>query len=108
MIVIYLTDRENTKIITRDNEVIMFSPGVFVCVCVYVCHDVRPDDLLVPVLVKYWCHTYNILQEYRWGYLVVHVMCCILMTPLLTSAGRKVSHILKILGQLSSYSVEIL
>ena len=33
--------------ITRDSEVIMFSPCVFVClfVCDYVCHDVHPDDL---------------------------------------------------------------
>ena len=36
-------------IITRVSEVIMFAPCVFVtlfvCVCVYVCHDVCPDDL---------------------------------------------------------------
>ena len=42
--------------ITRDSEVIRFSPCVFVCVCVsvYVC----PDDLSM----KDWCHTNNILQ----------------------------------------------
>ena len=38
----------------------MFSPCVFVCSCVcvvvYVCHDVCPDDLTM----KDWCHTNNI------------------------------------------------
>ena len=37
----------NYDIIIHDSEVIMFSPGVFVwlCVSVYVSHDVCPDDL---------------------------------------------------------------
>ena len=58
--------------ITRDSEVIMFSPCVFVCVCVsvYVCHDVCPDDLTL----KDWCHTNNILQVHCWECLVVQVM----------------------------------
>ena len=46
-------------IITRNSEVIMFSPCVFACLCVcvvvYVCHDVCPDDLTM----KDWCHTNN-------------------------------------------------
>ena len=39
--------RHEDFIITRDSEVIMFSPCVFVCVwlSVYGCHDVCPDDL---------------------------------------------------------------
>ena len=63
-------------IITRDSEVIMFSPCVFVCVCpsvplyvyvchglsvclsVFVCHDVSPDDLTM----KDWCHTNHICR----------------------------------------------
>ena len=49
-------------IVTRDSEVIMFSPCVFVCVCVCVsvnvCRDVCPDDLTM----KDWCNTNNILQ----------------------------------------------
>ena len=36
---IFIT-RVTEVIITRVSEVIMFSPSVFVCVCVYVCHDV--------------------------------------------------------------------
>ena len=67
-------------IITRDSEVIMFSPCVFVClfvcVVVYVCHDVCPDDLTM----KDWCHTNNILQAHCWGCLVVQVMFRPLMT----------------------------
>ena len=51
--------------ITRGNEMIMFSPCVFVCVwlSVYVCHDVCRDDLTM----KDWCHTNNILQVHCWG-----------------------------------------
>ena len=36
-------------VITRDSG--------FVCVCVYVCHDVCPEDLTM----KDWCHTNNVL-----------------------------------------------
>ena len=45
--------------ITRDSEVIMFSPCVFVSVglSVYVCHDVCPGNLTL----KDWCHTNHIL-----------------------------------------------
>ena len=77
--------------ITRDSEVIMFSPCVFVCVCVcvcvvvYVCHDVCPDDLAM----KDWCHTNNILQVHCWGCLVVQVMFRALMTSLMTSQDHK-------------------
>ena len=76
-------------VITRDSEVIMFSPCVFVClfvcvcvcVVVYVCHDVCPDDLTMKDL----CHTNNILQVHCWGCLVVQVMFRALMTSLMTS-----------------------
>ena len=77
-------------IITRDSEVIMFSPCVFVCLCVcvvvYVCHDVCPDDLTM----KDWCHTNNIWQVHCWGCLVVQVMFHALMTSLMTSQDHKV------------------
>ena len=82
-------------IISRDSEVIMFSPCVFVCVCVsvYVCHDVCPDDLIM----KDWCHQNNILQVNCLGGLVVQVMFHMLMTSLMTSPGHKISQILKLL-----------
>ena len=84
-------------IITRDSEVIMFSPCVFVCVCVcpsvYVCHDVCPHDLTM----KDWCHTNNILQVHCWGCLVVQVMFHSFMTSLKTSPGHKVGRILKLI-----------
>ena len=75
-------------IITRDSEGIMFSPCVFVCVCVsvYVCHDVCPDDLTM----KDWCQTKNILQIHCWGCLVVQAMFHTLMTSLMTSQDHKV------------------
>ena len=92
--------------ITRDSEVIMFSPCVFVClcVCVYVCHDVCPDDLTM----KDWCHTNNILQVHCWGCLVVQVMFHTLMTSLMTSQGHKVGQIFKLiyLHQYLGYSVD--
>ena len=71
-----------TMFITRNSEVIMFSPCVFVylCVCVYVCHDVCPDDLTM----KDWCHTNNILQVHCWRCLVVQVMFHALMTSFMT------------------------
>ena len=47
--------------------------------CVYVCHDVCPDDLTM----KDWCHTNNILQVHCWGCLVVQVMFHTLMTSLM-------------------------
>ena len=75
----------------------MFSPCVFVCVCVflsvYVCHDGCLDDLTM----KDWCHTNNVLQVYCWGCLVVQVMFHVLMTPLMTSPGHKIGQILKLL-----------
>ena len=84
-------------IITRDSEVMMFSPCVFVClfvcVCVYVCHDVCPDDLTM----KDWCHTNYILQVHCWGCLVVQVMFHALTTSLMTSQGHKVGQILKLI-----------
>ena len=81
--------------ITRDSEVIMFSPCVFVClcVCVYVCHDVCPDDLTMTD----WCHTNYILQVHCWGCLVVQVMFHTLMTSLMTSQGHKVGQIFKLI-----------
>ena len=99
-------------IITRDSEVIMFSPCVFVClfvclcvcVVVYVCHDVCPDGWTT----KDWCHTNNILQVHCWGCLVVQVMFRALMTSLMTSQDHKVGQILKLiyLLQYLSYSVD--
>ena len=85
----------------------MFSPSVFVCVCVsvYVCHDVCPDDLTM----KDWGHTNNILQALHcWGFLVVQVMFHALMTSLTTSQEDKVRQILKLiyLRQYLSYSVD--
>ena len=87
--------------ITRDSEVILFSPCVFVCMfvclfvcrCVYVCHDVCPDDLTM----KDWCHTNNILQVHCWGCLVVKVMFHALVKSLVTSEGPKVSQISKLI-----------
>ena len=70
--------------ITRDSEVILFSPCVFVCV--YICHNVCPGDLTM----KDWCHTNNILQVHCWGCLVVQVMFHALMTSSMTSAGHTV------------------
>ena len=84
----------------------MFSPCVFVCLCVvvYVCHDVYPDDLTM----KDWCHTNNILQIHCWGCLVMQVMFHALMTSLMTSQDHKVGQILKLiyLRQYLSYSVD--
>ena len=83
----------------------MFSPCVFVCLCVvvYVCHDVCPDDLTM----KDWCHTNNILQVHCWGCLVVQVMFHAFMTSLMTSQDHKVGQILKLiyLRQYLSYSI---
>ena len=78
-------------IITRVSEVIMFSPCVFVCLCLY--HDVCPDDLPM----KDWCNTNNILQVHCWGCLVVQVMFHALMTSSMTSPGHKVGQILKVI-----------
>ena len=93
-------------IITRDSEVIMFSPCVFVCLCVvvYVCHDVCPDDLTM----KDWCHTNNSLQAHCWGCLVVQVMDHALMTSLMTSQDYKIGQIFELiyLRQYLSYSVD--
>ena len=74
------------------------------CVCVYVCHDVCPDDLTM----KDWCHTNNILQVHCWGCLVVQVMLRALMTSLMTSPDSKIGQILKLtyLRQYFSYSVD--
>ena len=78
----------------------------FVCVClsVYVCHDVCPDDLAM----KDWCHTNNILQVYSWGRLVVQVMLHALVTSSMTSPGHRVGQILKLiyLSQYFNYRVD--
>ena len=89
---------ECTIIITRNSEV-MFSPCVFVCVClsvclsVYVCHDVCPDDLTM----KDWCHTNDILQVHCWRCLVVQVIFHALLTSLMTSQGHQVGQIFKLI-----------
>ena len=82
-------------IITRVNEVIMFSPCVFVCLWLCLClyHDVCPDDLTM----KDWCHTNNILQVHCWGCLVVQDMFHALITSSMTSPGHKVGQILKVI-----------
>ena len=82
----------------------VFTLCVCVCVSVYVCHDVCPDDLTM----KDWCHTNNILQVHCWGCLVVQVMFHALMTSLMTSQDHKVGQILKLiyLRQYLSYSVD--
>ena len=74
---------------------IMFSPCVFVCMCmsVYVCHDVCPDDLTM----KDWCHTNNILQVHCWGCLVEKVMFHVLMTLSMTSQCHKVGQNFKLI-----------
>ena len=69
---------------------IMFSPCVFVCFCLY--HDVCPDDLTM----KDWCHTNNILQVHCCRCLVVQVMFHALTTSLMTSPGHKEGRILKL------------
>ena len=75
-------DNFKSIFITRVSEVIMFSPCVFVCVCLY--HDDCPDDLTM----KDWCHTNNILQVHCWGCLDVQVMFHTFMTPSMTSPGH--------------------
>ena len=78
--------------ITRVSEGILFHP-VCLCVSVYVCHDVCPDDLTM----KDWCHTNDILQVHCWGCLVVQVMFHTLMTSLMTPQGHRVCQILKLI-----------
>ena len=78
-------------VITRVSEVIMFSPCVFVCLCLY--HGVCPDDLTM----KDWCHTDNILPVHCWGCQVVQGMFHALMTSSMTSPGHKVGQILKLI-----------
>ena len=83
---------QNFKIIiTRVSEVILFSPCVFVCLCLY--HDDCLDDLTM----KDWCHTNNILQVHCWGCLVVQDMFHALMTSSMTSPDHKVGQILKLI-----------
>ena len=98
------TEISHWVFITRDSEVIMFSPCVFVCLCVYACHDVCPDDLTM----NDCCHTNNILRVHCWGCLVVQVMFHVLMTSLMTSQDHQVGQILKLiyLRQYLSYSVD--
>ena len=91
--------------ITRDSEGIMFSPCVFVSVCLSMFVTMFfPDDLTM----KDWCHTNNILQVHCWGCLVLQVMFHALMTSLMTSQDHKVGQILKLiyLRQYLSYSVD--
>ena len=80
-----ITDRGVVKdllIITRDSEVIMFSPCLFVSLCL--CHDDCPDDLTM----KDWCHTNSILQVHCCGCLVVQVIFHALMTSLTRLQSR--------------------
>ena len=86
------TTRPVTIFITRDSEVIMFSPCacLFVCggLCVYVCHDVCPDDLPM----KDWYYINNILQVHSWWSLVVQVMFHALVTSSMMSACHNRSY----------------
>ena len=68
--------------ITRDSEVIMFWSCVFTFfVRAWLCLSKRFNYKgLVP-------HQ-QFLLEYRWGYLVVKIMCYIHMTSLMTSPGK--------------------
>ena len=43
---------QKIMVFTRDSEVIMFSPGVTVCICLFVVYGVFLDDLTK----KDWCH----------------------------------------------------
>ena len=81
-------------IITRDIEMIMFSPCMFVClfVCVYACHDVCPGYLAM----EDWCHTNNILQAHSWRWIVGQAMLRSVMTSS-RSPGHKVRQILKLM-----------
>ena len=77
-------------------QVIMVSPGVFVClfVHVYLCLSLCcPDDLIM----RDWCHTNNILQVRIWRCLVLQAMFHALMTSLMTSPGHKVGQNLKMI-----------
>ena len=82
----------------------VFTLCVCLCVVVYVCHDVCPDDLTM----EDWYQTNNILQVHWWGCLVVQVMFHALMTSLMTSQDFKVGQILKLIypRQYLSYSVD--
>ena len=62
-------------------------------VCVYVFHDVCPDELTM----NDCCLTNNSLQARSWWCLVVQVMFHTLMTSSMASAGRKAGQILKLL-----------
>ena len=53
-------------VITRDSG----SDNVFaLCVCLFVCHDVCPDDFTK----KDWCLMHNILQLYRISYVSINI-----------------------------------
>ena len=53
-------------VITRDSE----SDNVFaLCVCMFVCHDVCPDDFTKTD----WCLMHNILQLYRISYVSINI-----------------------------------
>ena len=73
--------------ITGESEVMLHPLCLFVCVfaCLWVRHDVCPDDLIT----KGWYHTNNVLQEYRRGCVMKQVMCHILMASLIISWGQK-------------------
>ena len=73
----------------RDAQLAPFSPR---CVCLCLCHDGFPGDLTM----KDGCNSNNILEEYRWGCLVVQVMSCTLVTCSMTSPGQKNRSNLKI------------
>ena len=75
-------------IITRDSEVIIFSPLVFLYGCMSMFVGRFNYEGLVP---------HSILQVNFWGCLVVQVMLHAPMTLLMTSKGHKVGQILKLI-----------
>ena len=73
----------------------MFSPCVFVCLSVYACHDVCPDDLTMKEAGA--TQTICCRPVHGWGCLVVQIMFYSFMTSLMTSPGHKVGQILKLI-----------
>ena len=54
--------------------------GHFVIFFTLFCEFVYHNECLDELTKNGWCHTINIMQVYRWGYVLVQVICYILMT----------------------------
>ena len=73
----------------------VFNQCVCVSVCPFVCLCLLSRCLSGNITMMDWCHTYNIYREYRWGCLVVQMMCHILVTQSMTSKFKsKSNHII--------------